>query len=362
MNDEIAPRADVGVVACNLTKRFGHAVAVRDASFALPSTGVCGLLGPNGAGKTTTIRMIAGVTAPDSGELLVAGVAAARDPAGVRARVGYLPESAPLYPELSVREYLEYRAGLACLPRRGRTAAIDAAMARCDVARFSQRLCGLLSKGMQQRVGLAATILGDPRIVILDEPSVGLDPGQTLAFRELVRELGATRLVLFSSHLLAEVESVCTELMVIAHGRVVAHEPMAEFRARSSERGLYFAETERSFAAAALAAGLCSDASEARMADGWVRTGFRGVGHGDPRESIGRMLAEVRMPVRALGAAERSLEEVFVTLVREASAAEPVLHAAAGLHVAVSPSAAALPAEAGSSTPSDGSTPPGGAA
>lgn len=319
MTDLETVRADVGVVACNLTKRFGRAIAVRDASFALPRTGVCGLLGPNGAGKTTTIRMIAGVIAPDTGELFVAGVAAARDPAAVRARVGYLPESAPLFPELTVREYLEYRAGLACMARNQIRRAIDEAMARCDVARFSTRLCGLLSKGMQQRVGLAATILGDPLVLILDEPSVGLDPGQTLAFRQLVRELGETRLVLFSSHLLAEVESVCTELIVIAHGRVVVHEPMDRLRARAFEHGVCFAETERSFASIAHAAGACHGAQETPLAGGWIRTDFRGDGKIDPREAVGRLLAQERIAVRAFGSVQRSLEQVFVSLVQEAA-------------------------------------------
>ncbi len=311
--------ADVGVVACNLTKRFGQAIAVRDASFVLPARGVCGLLGPNGAGKTTTIRMVAGVLAPDSGELLVAGVPAARDPALVRAQVGYLPESAPLYPEFSVREYLHYRGGLVGLPRRVRVRAIEAAMERCDVARFSNRLCGLLSKGMQQRVGLAATLLGRPSVVILDEPTIGLDPSQTLAFRNLVRELGETQLVLFSSHLLAEVESVCSELLVIAHGKVVAHEPIAHFRARALADAGYFVESERGFASAAVAAGLICDVEEARLADGWIRTEFRAAGETDPQEAIGRMLNDVRIPVRAIGRHERSLEQVFVSIVREAA-------------------------------------------
>lgn len=319
MTEESTVRADLGVVACNLTKRFGNAVAVRDASFALPALGVCGLLGPNGAGKTTTIRMIAGVLAPDAGELLVAGLSAARDPALVRSSVGYLPESAPLYPELTVAEYMRFRADLLRERLPDRRAAIAEAMERCDVARFSNRLCGNLSKGMQQRVGLAATILGDPRVVILDEPSVGLDPAQTLAFRELVRSLGESRLVLFSSHLLAEVESVCSELLVIAHGRVVAHEPMERFRARAGEGGGCVAETERAFSTAALAAGIVVAARETVLDDGWVRTEFVGGEDGDARVAVGRLLAEVRIPVRAMGVAERTLEQVFVNLVREAA-------------------------------------------
>lgn len=309
----------VGVVACGLTKRFGNAVAVRDATFALPSTGVIGLLGPNGAGKTTTIRMIAGVLAPDTGELFVAGASALTEPGEVRARVGYLPESAPTYPELTVREYLLFRASLAGLAPNAARGQIEQAMARCDVARFADRLCGLLSKGMQQRVGLAATVLGDPKVVILDEPSVGLDPAQTLAFRELVRELGESRLVLFSSHLLAEVESVCDQLVVIAHGTVVAHESMERFRARASQGGRYFVESERAFGSAALAAGHIADPIERRLADGWMRTEFSAPAEVDPRIAVGRLLAEVRIPVRAMGVEARTLEQVFVTMVQEAS-------------------------------------------
>ena len=222
-----------GVVARGLVKRFGSAVALRGVSFTLPARGVVGLLGPNGAGKTTTIRMIAGVHLPDEGELTVCGLDARLDGARVRGLVGYLPESAPLYPELTVREALAFRAGLAGLRASAARGAIDDAMERTDVARFSQRCCGALSKGMQQRVGLAAAILADPRVLILDEPSVGLDPEQVLAFRELVRSLGATRLVLFSSHLLSEVECLASELLVIAYGRVAAHESLASFRARA---------------------------------------------------------------------------------------------------------------------------------
>lgn len=314
-----APRIEVGVVACGLTKRFGDAIAVRDASFVLPRTGIVGLLGPNGAGKTTTIRMIAGVLAPDAGELFVAGASADREPAVVRARVGYLPESAPTYPELTVREYLGFRASLVGVSGAAARDAIARAMERCDVARFADRLCGLLSKGMQQRVGLAATLLGEPRVVILDEPSVGLDPGQTLAFRELVRELGESRLVLFSSHLLAEVESVCDQLVVIARGTVVAHEPMEDFRARAAQGARCFVESERAFAAAAVAAGVIAEPAESRLADGWVRTDFVAAGADDPRIAVGRLLAEVRIPVRAMGVEARTLEQVFVSMVREAN-------------------------------------------
>lgn len=310
-----------GVRALGVTKSFGRTHAVRGVSFELPARGVCGVLGPNGAGKTTTIRMVAGVLVPDAGELEVAGLDVRRRGAEVRARTGYLPESAPLYPELTVEEYLSFRAGLAGLPRAAARPAIEQALVRCDVARFRARCCGTLSKGTQQRVGLAAAVLGDPRILILDEPSVGLDPAQTLAFRALVRELGESRLVLFSSHLLSEVESVCSELMVVAHGRIVLHEPMAAFRARAAAGAAYAAETDRPFAGLGGCSAFVAEAHETRLPDGWTRTRFR-LRAGGGADGLARALLDERVAARVLAPEAGSLEDVFVSIVRRAADAE----------------------------------------
>jgi ABC-2 type transport system ATP-binding protein len=289
-------------------KRFGAVTAVRGIDLALPARGVCGLLGPNGAGKTTTIRMIAGILEPDEGSLEVAGLDARRAGPAVRSRIGYLPESAPLSPELTVLEHMRFRAGLAGLSGARARAAIDECMRRCDVARFAHRCAGTLSKGMQQRVGLAAAILGDPAVVILDEPSVGLDPGQTLVFRTLVRELGQSRLVLFSSHLLSEVESVCGELAVIAGGRLVVHETLEAFRARASEGASFVVETD------APPAGVAARA----LADGWWRSELALADDAARAEAV-RALAAAGLRVRRAGAEVRSLESVFVELVHDAA-------------------------------------------
>jgi ABC-2 type transport system ATP-binding protein len=291
---------------------------VRSADLRLPPAGVVGLLGPNGAGKTTTIRMIAGVLPPDEGELTVLGIDARRHGAKARELVGYLPESAPLYPELTVHEYLRFRAGIAGLSPSTARRAIDELSQRCDVARFAHRCCGALSKGMQQRVGVAATLLADPRIVILDEPSVGLDPGQTLAFRELVRQLGSTRLVVLSSHLLSEVESVCTELAVIAGGRVVAHESIDRFRARATSGARLFAETDRAIAGDAELRSICSGLSERMLDDGWYRIEFASGGD-DLRPALATKLAARGIRMRALGSASASLESVFVEMVKRSA-------------------------------------------
>lgn len=313
--------APCGVKARGVSKSFGRTHAVRGVSFDLPSRGVCGILGPNGAGKTTTIRMVAGVLVPDSGDLEVAGLDVRRHGTAVRAAVGYLPESAPLYPELTVDEYMAFRAGLAGMPRALVREATTRALERCDVARFRSRCCGTLSKGTQQRVGLAAAILGEPKVLILDEPSVGLDPAQTLAFRAIVRELGATRLVLFSSHLLSEVESVCSELMVVAHGRIAAHEPMAAFRARASAGAAFVAETERPFAGSSEFTALVTDARETALADGWTRTVFR-VRADSGADALARALVDARIAARVLAPESADLEDVFVSIVRAAAAGE----------------------------------------
>jgi ABC-2 type transport system ATP-binding protein len=173
---------------------------------------------------------------------------------------------------------------------------------------------------MQQRVGVAATLLADPRIVILDEPSVGLDPGQSLAFRGLVRELGSTRLVILSSHLLSEVESVCSELAIVAGGRVVAHESIDRFRARAAQDGRMFAEIDRALAGDPALAQLFGECAEQRLEDGWHRIEFRGAAGDDPRARIAGDLSARGVRLRALGVASASLESVFVGLVHAAAA------------------------------------------
>ncbi len=307
------------ISAIGLTKRFGAAWALRGATLRLPQRGVVGILGPNGAGKTTLIRMLAGVLAPDEGELVVDGIDARIDPRAARASVGYLPESAPLYPELTVREYLKFRADLAGVPRAQREHNIANSMEQADVASFGHRCCGTLSKGMQQRVGLAAAILAQPRILILDEPSVGLDPAQALRFRALVRELGDTRLVLLSSHLLSEVESVCAQIVVIAHGRVLAHESMSAFRARALEGSSYSVESDRPFAIDSAISAVCTSITQSTMADGWTRTIFSAPPTSDAREVFARAAMREGIIVRALERADTSLESVFVALVHAAA-------------------------------------------
>ena len=322
-----ASRGAFGVVAKGLGKRFGAVVAVRDASFQLPTRGVVGLLGPNGAGKTTTIRMIAGVLVPDEGELLVAGLDARSAGRDIRGQIGYLPESAPLYPELTVREYLVFRARIAGVLRM--RAAIDDAMHAADVANFADRCCGTLSKGMQQRVGLAATLLADPKVLILDEPSVGLDPQQAQSFRALLRTLGASRLVLLSSHILSEVEDVCTRLVVIARGQVLADTSMESFRARAIGGTRLLIESARptdALAASILAQIAPTVVWRARaLSDGWFETTFEMPAETNSAELAALVgshmvarLVEHGVAVRKVFQEVPRLEDAFVQLIAQA--------------------------------------------
>lgn len=203
-------------------KHYGNVRAVRGVSFQIPPRAVTGLLGPNGAGKSTTIRMITGFLPPDAGSITVDGLDARTQSLAVRRRIGYLPESAPAYPEMRTIDFLRYRAKLFGVPAPQRRTAIERSMTRCDLHPMARRRIGALSKGYRQRVGLAAAILHDPPVLILDEPTNGLDPVQIRAVRALIRELAEHKTVLVSSHILAEIERTCDRVVIMAHGTVRA--------------------------------------------------------------------------------------------------------------------------------------------
>lgn len=299
--------------ARHLSKRFGRVAAVRDLTFAVPDRCVCGLLGPNGAGKTTTIRMLAGLLVPDEGTLSVAGLDLARDPDEARRRIGYLPESAPIHPELRTREFLRFRAELIGLSASAAREAIDRAVTACDLAPVYGRLVGALSKGYRQRVGVAAAILGDPRLVILDEPSVGLDPNQLLAFRRLLRTLGRDRTVLLSSHILAEIEAVCDSAILIAQGHLVAEGPIEMLRSRGADR--YVVEARGSLREAVASVAGLGGVREEPLTDaaaGWSRVVAEATDGADHREALAHALATRGIQPRELRRERASLEALFL--------------------------------------------------
>ncbi|MFM8732749.1 MAG: ABC transporter ATP-binding protein [Phycisphaerales bacterium] len=207
--------SQVMIEAHAIVKRFGRVLAVDRVSFAVPARSVCGFLGPNGAGKSTSIRMVVGAMAPDEGGVLVGGRRMEPGAEAVRRAVGYLPEESPVTPDLTVEEFVRFRAELWGVPRAARGAAVDRALARCNVTDVRRRLCGQLSKGYRQRVGMAAAIVHAPAVLVLDEPTSGLDPAQVRDFRALVRSLAEESTVLLSSHVLAEVEASCDRAVLI---------------------------------------------------------------------------------------------------------------------------------------------------
>ena len=205
-----------------LTKRFVDKDVVSDVSFFVPEGEVLGFLGPNGAGKTTTMRMITGFLAATAGKVRVAGLDVEREPLAVRARIGYLPENVALYPEMRVDEYLRYRAAVEGVPRGDVRSRAEAVTERCMVADVRHQVIGTLSKGYRQRVGLAGALIHRPPVLILDEPTVGLDPRQIVKIRELITELGRDHTVILSTHILPEVEQVCRRVLIIDGGKIVA--------------------------------------------------------------------------------------------------------------------------------------------
>jgi len=205
-----------------LTKRFVDKDVVDNVSFFVPEGEVLGFLGPNGAGKTTTMRMITGFLTATSGRVRVAGLEVERNPLEVRARIGYLPENVALYPEMRVEEYLRYRAAVEGVPRAEVRERVEAVSDRCMVGDVRRQLAGTLSKGYRQRVGLAGALIHRPPVLILDEPTVGLDPRQIVKVRELITELGRDHTVILSTHILPEVEQVCRRVLIIDDGKIVA--------------------------------------------------------------------------------------------------------------------------------------------
>ncbi|MGQ9517269.1 MAG: ABC transporter ATP-binding protein [Anaerolineae bacterium] len=226
-----------------LTKYYGSLPAIRDVSFEVAAGEVLGFLGPNAAGKTTTMRILAGYMPPTAGQALVAGYDVVEQSLEARRHIGYLPESVALYPEMSVRSYLEFMAVLRGVrPARRRKQRVDAVMAQCQITHMADRPVGKLSRGYRQRVGLAQALVHDPEVLILDEPTVGLDPAQIIEVRDLIRELGRDHTIILSTHILSEVEHVCQRVMIIHRGRLVAEDTRDRLRARLKGGELLYLE------------------------------------------------------------------------------------------------------------------------
>lgn len=220
-----------------LTKAYGSRLAVDHLSFTIEPRRVYGFLGANGAGKSTTMNMLTGCLAPTSGDIRLDGVSIFDDPDAFRRRIGYLPELPPAYPEMTPGEYLRFVAALKGVPKKQQSEAVDRALEATQITSVRDRLIANLSKGYRQRVGISQAVLGEPEIVILDEPTVGLDPTQIIQIRELIARLGKEHTVILSSHILAEIQAVATDVLMIAHGKRVAEGSLRELEAQYAGRG-----------------------------------------------------------------------------------------------------------------------------
>jgi len=215
-----------------LVKRYGERTAVSGISFRIEPGEVVGFLGPNGAGKSTTLRMLTGYLEPSSGSIRIGGIDALRDPIGARKQIGYLPESVPLYREMRVEEYLRYRARLKGVGRGQVSKRVDESLALANITDVRKRIIGQLSKGYRSRVGIADALVADPPVLVLDEPTAGLDPNQIRQVRDLVRSMAGKKTVILSTHILPEVESSCGRVLIINQGQIVGEGAPGELRTK----------------------------------------------------------------------------------------------------------------------------------
>lgn len=305
----------------HLTKDYGTVVAVRDVSFSVGKGEIVGFLGPNGAGKSTTLRVLAGFLGATSGTVRIAGHDVAEAPLAARRALGYMPESAPLYPEMRVEEYLVFRARLKEVARSKQKSAIGSAMERAGVSHMAGTVIGHLSKGYRQRVALADALVSDPPLLILDEPTAGLDPNQIREVRALVKDLGSDRTVLLSTHILSEVEATCERAIVIDRGRLVAQGTLAELQEsqKSSVLGLRVRDPKSATEAAiSEVTGVTVSESESRGEQrSFVLSVDRARDMDATSEALVAALTRAGVGVQALTPVKATLEQVFSELTRE---------------------------------------------
>ncbi len=305
-----------------LTKVFGRTKAVDGISFAVTKGEVVGFLGPNGAGKTTTLRVLTCYHPATSGTAEVAGHDVQDDPVGVRRQIGYLPENVPIYPDLRVEEYLHYRAALKGVPRAQRRAHVGSAMERCGVLEVRRKLVGQVSRGYRQRVGLADALVARPPILILDEPTSGLDPNQRRRMKALVKELAQEHTILFSSHILSEVQDVSTRILIIHQGRLRADgTPDKLLAAGLGKRLVVTARMPPEQLVQVLRGVAGLDAwEEVEQQGSFTTIAARVVEGQDPRDDVHAALRLRDVPLRELKLVLPTLEEYFQQVTESVSA------------------------------------------
>jgi len=313
------------IEAISLAKHYGSLVAIQDVSFTVEKGEIVGFLGPNAAGKTTTMRILTGYMPPTSGTARIAGFDVVEQPLEVRRRIGYLPENVPLYEDMTVRDYLSYMGTLRGVPRRDLSRRVAEVMDAVKLDDCADTLIFKLSKGYRQRVGLAQALVHRPEVLILDEPTVGLDPGQVIEVRQLIKSLGGQHTVILSTHILSEASAVCGRVIIIHEGRIVAADTPENLtrRLRGSQRILLEVRGPADEVASLVRSveGVVHvEASENR--DGTANLVVDAVPDREVRESIAGAVVNAGWGLRKLQPVSMSLEDVFLKLTRDEELAE----------------------------------------
>ena len=303
-----------------VTKRYGPFTAVRNISFEVERGEIVGFLGPNGAGKTTTMRILTGFLPPTEGTAIVAGYDVIEEPIEVKRRIGYLPENPPVYPEMDVEGYLTFVARLKGIPSAEIPARIDAVLERVSIGHVREKLIGKLSKGYRQRVGLAQALIHSPDVLILDEPTVGLDPKQIIEVRELIRSLAGEHTIILSTHILSEVASTCNRIIIINEGRIEASDTPENLRSRL--QGAESTQVEVEGPAVEVEARLAATPGVARVSRATDSNGFPVFTvDSEPgarvRSALARAVVEAGWGLHGLRAVGMSLEDVFLKITTE---------------------------------------------
>ena len=310
----------------HLSKNYGSRPAVKDLSFTVGDGQIFGLLGPNGAGKSTIMNILTGYIAPTSGEVKVAGFSLPEQAQQAKACVGYLPEQPPLYPEMTVQEYLDFASELKGVRRAERKEQVRRAARRTGLEEVLPRLIRSLSKGYRQRVGIAQALLGSPKLIILDEPTVGLDPAQVIEIRKLIRELGKAHTVILSSHILSEVQAVCNQVLILAKGRLVAVGAPDELGEKLSSGSCLKATVLGNGQTVLKAVGSIPGIRKVELegeSDGQVTFTAESTDDTDRRAEVSRALSQAGCTVLALSAESKTLEDVFLALTEAQTGENP---------------------------------------
>ena len=300
----------------NLTKRYGNLVAIDNVSFRVGQGEILGFLGPNGAGKTTTMRIISGYMPPTDGTVRVGDFDVLEDPIKAKRQIGYLPENPPLYNDMTVQGYLDFVADIKNVSGKNKKAKIDLAMERCGITDVRRRLIGNLSKGYRQRVGIAQAIVHDPAVLVLDEPTIGLDPKQIIEIRYLIKSLAGDRTVILSTHLLPEVTMTCTRVVIINEGKIVLEESLETLSQRANGAQMLFLklnynDKSNDVNEKILSLPTVSEVKESAYGEFIIQT----KGGADIREELVKMVVKNGWGLLELRPLTHALEEVFLRVI-----------------------------------------------